>query len=56
MSINDFKLRLGNIDIKVKINRNEFRRREQIKKNYEQDKNIREILDKRYSAFDDTIL
>jgi len=56
MSFNDFKIRLGNLDIKVNINRNEVRRREQIKKNFDQDKCVREMLDKRYSSTDDTIM
>lgn len=56
MSLNDFKLKLGHFDVKININRNEIRRRESIRKNFEQDKRIREMLDNRYKASDDTIL
>ena len=56
MSINDFKLKLGNFDVKIHVNRNESRRREKIRKNFEQDKRIREMLDCRHNDTDHFIL
>ena len=56
MSINDFKVKIGNFDIKLKVNRNEIRRRENIRKNFEQDKRIREMLDNRYKNSDGSVL
>lgn len=47
MSLNDFKIRFGSLDIRININRNEARRREQIRKNFEQDGRIREMQENR---------
>lgn len=47
MSLNDFKLRIGSTDIHINVNRNEDRHRERIRKNFEQDKRIREIQEYR---------
>lgn len=55
MSLNDFKLRLGSLDIRININRNETRRREQIRKNFEQDSRIREMQDTRNRIKDSSL-
>lgn len=47
MSLNDFKLRFGSFDIRIHVNRNEARRREQIRKNFEQDSRIRQMQENR---------
>lgn len=54
MSLGNFKLRIGNFDIRINMNRNEERRRESIRRNFEQDKKIREMLDLRYKSSDRT--
>lgn len=56
MSLNDFKLRFGSLDIRIHINRNESRRREQIRKNFEQDHRIREMQESRNRIKIDSIL
>ncbi len=47
MSLNDFKLRIGSLDIHINVNRNEARQRERIRKNFEQDHRIREVQESR---------
>ncbi len=56
MSLNDFKLRFGSLDIRININRNEERRREKIRKNFEQDGRIRDMQESRNKIKSTSIL